>query len=165
MNKLPRFVLAIVGILLIVLALARALHSWSNHSHVFGDAALGTAILKNLNNTRIADKFTGADTGQKITAALSNIGSNPGQILVTQSGTISSGVTLTSGHELVCAGSEVVLAMSTVASTITQQSNTRIRNCKFSSSLTAGPTAGGTGDSSRLCYQDLPRDPCGGVKV
>ena len=35
MNKLPRFVLAIVGILLIVLALARALHSWSNHSHVF----------------------------------------------------------------------------------------------------------------------------------
>ena len=55
--------------------------------------------------------------------------------------------------------------VSTVASTITQQSNTRIRNCKFSSSLTAGPTAGGTGDSSRLCYQDLPRDPCGGVKV
>jgi parallel beta-helix repeat protein len=51
-------------------------------------------------NTRVANKFPGADLGAKINAADKDLGSMPGEILVQSGGTISTQVVISPGHTL-----------------------------------------------------------------
>jgi len=60
----------------------------------------GNVLVPRLNNIRFADQFPGADLGAKINAADAALGSDPGEIWVTTSGTLATQVSLTSNHTL-----------------------------------------------------------------
>lgn len=104
---------------------------------IYGITA-ATANIQCIRNICFADQFSGADLGLQIAAADAQLGSSKGQIWVTSSGTVSTAVTISANHDLICAGSQVTLSMSTTSSAILQSSHTRVKGCNFSSSLTSG---------------------------
>lgn len=92
-----------------------------------------------INNTRYANNFPGSDLGAQIAAANTDLATNPGQIWVTASGTISEAALILSvGHDLVCVGDQVVVTMLANAY-LQHSSNTRIKNCNFTSTQTSVP--------------------------
>jgi parallel beta-helix repeat protein len=75
------------------------------------------------------------DLGAQIEAADAALGSNPGQIIVSSSGTISEGqVSLSAGHDLVCMNQPTISL--DAGSYLYQNSNTSINNCIISSTAT-----------------------------
>jgi hypothetical protein len=75
------------------------------------------------------------DLGAQIAAADAKLGANPGQIIVSTSGTISEGeVSLSAGHDLVCTGQSTISL--SAGSYLYQNSYTGIRNCIISSTST-----------------------------
>lgn len=75
------------------------------------------------------------DLGAQIAAADAALGANPGQIIVSSSGTISEGqVSLSVGHDLVCINQPTIFL--NAGSYLYQNSNTSINNCIISSSST-----------------------------
>jgi len=81
----------------------------------------------------VADQQMGSDIGAKINAANTRLGAARGEIQVISSGEISSAVELSANHDLVCAGNQVILRMTTVNASISQKSNTRVSGCTLSS--------------------------------
>lgn len=111
--------------------------------------AVNSAWVKSqtsINQIRYANNFTGSDLGAQIAAANTDLSTNPGEIWVTSSGTISeSALTLSANHTLVCKGDNVTLTM--LATAYIQQSNgTRVRGCAFTSTQGAMPIGGGGGE-------------------
>ena len=75
------------------------------------------------------------DLGAQIAAADAKLGSSPGQIIVSSSGTVSEGkVSLSAGHDLVCTGQTTIFL--DAGSYLYQSSNTSIQNCIISSTST-----------------------------
>src|SRR5437899_8209762 len=75
------------------------------------------------------------DLGAQIAAADAKLGSTPGQIIVSTSGTISEGeVSLSVGHDLICTG-QVTISLD-AGSYLYQNSHTRIKNCIISATPT-----------------------------
>jgi hypothetical protein len=109
--------------------------------------AVNSAWVKSqtsFNQIRYANNFAGSDLGAQINAADTDLSTNPGEIWVTSSGTISeSFLTLSANHSLVCKGDNVTLTMLASAN-IKQSNGTRIRGCTFASTQTAAP--GGFGE-------------------
>jgi len=75
------------------------------------------------------------DLGAQIAAADAKLGANPGQIVVSASGTISEGeVSLSTGHDLICKSGTTIFL--NAGSYLYQNSHTRIVNCIISSTST-----------------------------
>lgn len=76
------------------------------------------------------------DLGEQIIEDDSNLGTSPGEIHVTASGTISEGkVSLSVGHDLVCDNNQITISLNS-GSYLYQNSHTRIKNCTISSTPT-----------------------------
>jgi parallel beta-helix repeat protein len=87
------------------------------------------AILTFIQRTAVAQS---GDLGAQIAAADAALGANPGQIIVSSSGTISEGkVSLSTGHNLVCTNQATISL--DAGSYLYQNSNTSINNCIISS--------------------------------
>ena len=95
-------------------------------------ALCSIAILMFIQNTVAAQS---GDLGAQIAAADAALGANPGQIIVSSSGTISEGqVSLSTGHDLVCTNQSTIFL--DAGSYLYQNSNTSIENCIISSTST-----------------------------
>jgi hypothetical protein len=90
----------------------------------------------------VADQESGRDVGAKIIAADTALGSEKGEIRVTQSGEISEPISLSHDHELSCLGDHITLTFTTSAAQIVLHSDTRIHGCTLSSSQTSPPEGG-----------------------
>jgi parallel beta-helix repeat protein len=90
------------------------------------------AILISVQNLAVAQN---GDLGAQIAAADAALGANPGQIIVSSSGTISEGqVSLSTGHNLVCTNQATISL--DAGSYLYQNSDTSINNCIISSTST-----------------------------
>src|SRR5580693_5393514 len=93
--------------------------------------------LESVNATVVfANNFPGADLGAQINAADTALGSAPGVIVVTSSGTVSTSVSLGQYHDLVGAGQNVSLNLSGTANIALSGSNTSVRNLTINSAST-----------------------------
>jgi hypothetical protein len=98
------------------------------------------SLLPLLGTLLFMGSFACADLGTQIAADDAALGSNPGEIHVTSSGTISEGrVSLSAGHDLVCSDQTTISL--NAGSYIYQNSHTTIRNCIISGTST--PIDGG----------------------
>jgi hypothetical protein len=87
-----------------------------------------------------AEQQPGINLGAKIAAADSALGSGPGEIRVEISGEISLPVALSQDHNLLCAGIQSTISMSTASAMIVQHSNTRVSGCTFLSTQISPPS-------------------------
>jgi len=103
-------------------------------SSVQGQRAVSRVVL--------ADQESGRDLGAKIIAADAALGSEKGEIRITQSGEISEAISLSQNHELSCLGDHITLTLSASAAYIRLQADTRVHGCSLASSQTLPPESG-----------------------
>src|SRR6516165_1764670 len=87
-------------------------------------ALLSTSIAHAQTAGRVilADQQSGADMGEKITAADLALGADAGQIKVGSSGSISKVVTISANHSVACANETVMLTLATQQASFRLQS-------------------------------------------
>jgi len=109
---------------------------------IFGWLLLGAARVQSQTASVVAEQQPGSDLGAKIAAADAALGQARGEIRVTKSGAISTRLTLSPNHDLICAGDHVTLTLTTAAASIVLPSKSVVRACALSSSQTASPQGG-----------------------
>jgi hypothetical protein len=87
-------------------------------------------------NVVFANQMSGTDLGAQINAADMLLGSSPGAIVITESGTVSTAPTISSGHDLIGIGQSVLVTLSG-ATYITLKGNNRVAQLSFASSNSA----------------------------
>jgi hypothetical protein len=90
----------------------------------------------------LADQQSGADMGEKITAADLALGADSGQITVGSSGSISKVVTISANHSVACANDTVKLTLATQQASFRLQSNTTFHGCSLVSKQVITPPDG-----------------------